>query len=183
MAPYKAPERNQEENEVFNKHVSKLRIRSEHAIGYLKGRFQSLKGLRVVINTSVAHTIAMYWVAACIGIHSFALKHEIQKTREQDPDFDENNPYRDPFIYEGLSSDSDSDGQGAEGDASASTSRVSTQLRRGKAHREKLKRLLFQAKHRRHKAHVHARRTALTGRLQAEFSITSSPNDSENLSQ
>jgi hypothetical protein len=177
VAPYKAPERNQEENEVFNKHVSKLRIRSEHAIGYLKGRFQSLKGLWVVINTSDAHIIAMYWVAACIGIHSFALNHEIQKNREQDPDFDENNPYRDPFIYEGLS-DSEDDGQeGAEVDTSTRTSRISVRLRRGKVHREKLKKLLFEAKNRRHKAHVHARRTA----LQAEFSI--SPNDSENLSQ
>jgi hypothetical protein len=178
VAPYKAPERNQEENEVFNKHVSKLRIRSEHAIGYLKGRFQSLKGLRVTINTSDAHIIAMYWVAACIGIHSFALKHEIQKNREQDPDFDENNPYRDPFIYEGLS-DSEDDGQENAVGASTSNSRISVRLRRGKAHREKLKRLLFQAKNRRHKAHAHARHTA----LQAEFSISSNDSDSENLLQ
>jgi hypothetical protein len=147
-----------------------------HSVGLLCG-FQSLKGLRVVINTSDAHIIAMYWVAACIGIHSFALKHEIQKNREQDPDFDENNPYQDPFINEGLS-DSEDDGQeGAEGDTSTGTSRISARLRRGKAHREKLKRLLFQAKNRHHRAHVHARRTA----LQAEFLISS--NDSENLSQ
>lgn len=173
MAPYKAPERNMEENEVFNKHVSKLRIHSEHAIGYLKGRFQSLKGLRVLIDTSDAHIIAMYWVAACIGIHSFALKHEIQRRREEDPDFDENNPYRDPFIYEGLS-DLENDGQEGTEDVT-STLRISARLRRGKAHREKMKRWLLQAKERRRQSRVHARRAP----FQAELSTTSSSNDSE----
>jgi hypothetical protein len=42
VAPYKKPERDYPDNEAFNKQVSMLRIRSEHAIGFLKGRFQSL---------------------------------------------------------------------------------------------------------------------------------------------
>jgi len=158
---------------VFNKHVSKLRIRSEHAIGYLKGRFQSLKGLRVLIDSSDAHIIATYWVAACIGIHSFALRHEIQIRREQDPDYDENSPYGDPFIYEGLSDDDDTqEGTGAGG----STSRISARLRRGKAHREQMKRWLFRAKERRRQERVRVRRAG----LQAELST--GPDDSGNLS-
>ena len=156
MAPYKAPERNLEENEIFNKHVSKLRICSEHAIRYLKGRFQSLKGLRVLINSSDAHIMAMYWVAACIGIHSFALKHEIQQHREQDPDFNENNPYSDPFIYEGISYSEDEDDSQEQGENCMSTSWISVRLRRGKAHREKMKKWLFQAKEHRRKAHLHS---------------------------
>ena len=41
------PEREKPENKVFNNHVSMGRIRSEHAIGYLKGQFQSLKGVTI----------------------------------------------------------------------------------------------------------------------------------------
>ncbi|KIK98764.1 hypothetical protein PAXRUDRAFT_133497, partial [Paxillus rubicundulus Ve08.2h10] len=45
VAPYKAPNKFLEQNMEFNNHVSMLHICSEHAIGFLKGRFQSLKGL------------------------------------------------------------------------------------------------------------------------------------------
>ncbi|KAF8549256.1 hypothetical protein OG21DRAFT_1556475 [Imleria badia] len=37
QAPYKVPEKDSEENTTYNYHVFKLRIRSEYAIGYLKG--------------------------------------------------------------------------------------------------------------------------------------------------
>jgi hypothetical protein len=37
VAPYKKPERDLPDNEVFNNHVSHVCIRSEHAIGFLKG--------------------------------------------------------------------------------------------------------------------------------------------------
>jgi hypothetical protein len=66
-----------------------LHIRSEHAIGFLKGRFQSLKGLCVYIKNEKAHKIASYWVVACIGIHSFAMLCEEE---EWGGDFDSDNP-------------------------------------------------------------------------------------------
>ncbi|KAI0045772.1 hypothetical protein FA95DRAFT_1455900, partial [Auriscalpium vulgare] len=74
----KAPARDIPNNEVFNNHVSMVRIRSEHAIGYLKGRFHSLKGLRVSIRDSRSHKYATYWVAACIGVHAFAMQCEAE---------------------------------------------------------------------------------------------------------
>ncbi|KIK79248.1 hypothetical protein PAXRUDRAFT_84373, partial [Paxillus rubicundulus Ve08.2h10] len=76
VAPYKAPEKISERNMEFNNHVSMLRIRSEHAIGFLKGRFQSLKGLLVRIVDEKSHKFATYWVAACIGLHAFAVHCE-----------------------------------------------------------------------------------------------------------
>jgi hypothetical protein len=103
VTPYKKPERDIPENEIFNNHVSMLHIRSEHAIGFLKGRFHSLKSLQVYIKNEKTHKIATYWVAACIGIHAFAMLCEEE---EQGGDFDSDNP--DPFVQEGLSSDSDS---------------------------------------------------------------------------
>lgn len=54
------PEREEPDNRVFNNHVSMVHIRSEHAIGYLKGRFHSLKGIRVKIHDKATHRIATY---------------------------------------------------------------------------------------------------------------------------
>lgn len=49
IIPYKSPATNIQENKTFNFHLSRIRIRAEHTIGYLKGRFQSLKELRIQI--------------------------------------------------------------------------------------------------------------------------------------
>ncbi|KIL54974.1 hypothetical protein M378DRAFT_39669, partial [Amanita muscaria Koide BX008] len=78
VAPYKKPERDLPDNEVYNNHVSMVRIRSEHAIGFLKGRFHSLKNLRARICDKKSHILATYWVAACIGVHAFAMQCEEQ---------------------------------------------------------------------------------------------------------
>ena len=74
VAPYKRPERDLPENERFNNHVSIVRVRSEHAIRFLKGRFQSLKHLCVNICNEDSHIFATYWVKACIGVHAFAMQ-------------------------------------------------------------------------------------------------------------
>jgi hypothetical protein len=112
-----------------------VRIRSEHAIGFLKGRFQSLKHLRLSITNEGSHVLATYWIAACIGLHSFAMQQE----DEENPDRDTTNPgTRDPFIDEGLSS-SESEGD----DGQAARLRISDRLKKGKAKRERLKRRLF----------------------------------------
>lgn len=87
-----------------------VRIRSEHAIGYLKGRFQSLKNLRIAINSAKAHKFATYWITSCITIHAWAMQRE-QEERERDGNDHESAVFEDPFIAEGLdSSDSEYDG-------------------------------------------------------------------------
>lgn len=53
-----------------------LRIKSEHAVGSLKGRFQSLKGLRQQIKNEKDHFQALEWVRTCIVIHT--LIHDIE---------------------------------------------------------------------------------------------------------
>ncbi|TFY79482.1 hypothetical protein EWM64_g4525 [Hericium alpestre] len=141
VAPYKKPLRDIRENEVFNNHVSMLRIRSEHAIGFLKGRFQSLKGLRLRIEDEAGHHFATKWVVACIVTHAFAMQCEAEE--KTDDNFDD-----DPFLAEGLSSSSDVDVEhdnrptGLEG---SSTERNSE----GKRFREQLKEALFRSKERR----------------------------------
>ena len=129
VAPYKRPEHDHPDNEAFNKQVSMLRIRSEHAIGFLKGRFQSLRDLRVLIQDEKTHKSAVYWVVACISIHGFATRCELGR---QVDDYD---PADDPFVSVGLSSTRD-DGEQV---PLTGQTRGSARLARGKEKREQLK--------------------------------------------
>ncbi|KAF7366258.1 DDE Tnp4 domain-containing protein [Mycena sanguinolenta] len=66
VAPYKKPEKDEGRNPEFNYALSGIRIRSEHAVGYLKGRFPSLKGLRLRIDNKDHQLFATLWVVACM---------------------------------------------------------------------------------------------------------------------
>ena len=166
-APYKAPERNDPDNALFNNHVSILRIRSEHAIGYLKGRFQSLKNLRVHIKDRSSHVLATYWVAACIGIHSFAMQHEADERREDGRASDDE--YQDPFINEGLSTASSGSERGEPAPA-----RAPTRLALAKKFREKLKERLFRSKARQAQSRARNRRDDMGGYISDAESSSSS---------
>jgi hypothetical protein len=48
-----------------------------------------------------SHKFTTYWIAACIGIHTFVMQCEGKEQEDTDSDF------QDPFIAEGLSSSSD----------------------------------------------------------------------------
>ena len=149
MAPFKKPESNDPDNAIFNNHVSILRIRSEHAIGFLKGRFQSLKGLRVNISNEKSHKFATYWVVACIGIHAFAMKCEADDAREAGLDYNSD----DDFIQDGLnSSDEESERDlrhPSQTQGRSQRQRRSHTLAAAKARRLQLKRRLFRARERR----------------------------------
>ena len=114
-----------------------LHIHSEHAIGFLKGRFHSLKHLRVRIKDAKSHKFATYWVAASIGLHAFVICCEAEES-----DQDEFNLHmQERFINEGLSSSSNSDNPWQAGLEWMSVGR----LRRAKKFHEKLKGCLFRA--------------------------------------
>ena len=57
--PFKFPNRIKE-NRDFNYALSKVQIRSEYAIGYLKNRFQYLKEFQVKINNCKDMRFASY---------------------------------------------------------------------------------------------------------------------------
>lgn len=97
-APYKAPEKLWPENEIFNNHLSIIRIQSGHAIGFVKGRFQSLKRLRIFIKDEKSHHFATYWVLACIAVHCFAMSCE----EEERGDNGDEDPENDLFVAECL---------------------------------------------------------------------------------
>lgn len=64
------------ENTLFDKTVAHLRIRSEHCMGALKGRFQCLRGLRVDINNKSDHVAACRWITIAIILHNIIIEVE-----------------------------------------------------------------------------------------------------------
>ncbi|KAF7377320.1 DDE Tnp4 domain-containing protein [Mycena sanguinolenta] len=61
------------DNATFDRAVSHIRVRSEHCMGALKGRFQCLRGLRVNINSNEDHWEALRWVTVAIILHNLVI--------------------------------------------------------------------------------------------------------------
>jgi len=51
-------------------------VQSEHAIGILKGRFQSLKELRIQISSHQKHEYAKLWIICCLILHNLIIRFE-----------------------------------------------------------------------------------------------------------
>lgn len=60
----------------FNYHLSKLRVVSEHCLGMMKMRFQSLRGLRGAINGVRDMGRLNLWIMACAVLHNYLLDEE-----------------------------------------------------------------------------------------------------------
>ncbi|KAF8220391.1 hypothetical protein L208DRAFT_1333976, partial [Tricholoma matsutake] len=60
VTPYKKPAANIPENKTFNYWVSHVCIQSEHAVEFLKGHFQSLKGLHQQIKNPRTTTVPLH---------------------------------------------------------------------------------------------------------------------------
>lgn len=71
MILYKSPASLLKENCSFNYYLSRIRIQSEYAISYLKGRFQSLKELRIQILNPQDLAYATLWINYYIILHAF----------------------------------------------------------------------------------------------------------------
>jgi hypothetical protein len=69
-------------NTLFDKLVAHLRIRSEHCMGALKGRFQCLRGLQVEINSKCDHDMACRWITNSIILHNLIIDVEGSKFGE-----------------------------------------------------------------------------------------------------
>ncbi|KAL1726521.1 hypothetical protein EV714DRAFT_192258, partial [Schizophyllum commune] len=63
------PEKETPENATYNYHVSRVRVRSEHCVGFLKCRWSSLKGLRVAVDATKGLIYASVWATTCIHLH------------------------------------------------------------------------------------------------------------------
>ncbi|VDC04502.1 unnamed protein product [Peniophora sp. CBMAI 1063] len=70
---HKQPAADERQNRIFDQAVSHLRVRSEHCMGALKGRFQCLRGLRANINSPQDHIQACRWMTVCIILHNLII--------------------------------------------------------------------------------------------------------------
>ncbi|KDQ05719.1 hypothetical protein BOTBODRAFT_78865, partial [Botryobasidium botryosum FD-172 SS1] len=67
---HKKPANLVRENAIFDHTVAAIRVRSEHTMGALKGQWQALCGLRVLINSNNNHINACRWITVCIILHN-----------------------------------------------------------------------------------------------------------------
>ena len=74
IGPFKEPNRTSPAERNFSYQLDCLRVKSEHTIGILKGRWSSLKELRVALATDKQFSFAMGWVLACCVLHNFCVK-------------------------------------------------------------------------------------------------------------
>jgi hypothetical protein len=71
------------DNEFFNTSLSKARVSVEHCIGILKGKFQSLRGLRLAIRDEGDLTRASLWIRSCVVLHNILLEDSMQEKWEE----------------------------------------------------------------------------------------------------
>jgi hypothetical protein len=57
-----SPEKSIPENREYNYYVSNIRIRSEHCVGFLKGRWSCLRDLRLRVDDQKGLAFATLWV-------------------------------------------------------------------------------------------------------------------------
>jgi len=74
IGPIKEPDCTSPAERNFNYQLARLRLQSEHTIGILKGRWSSLKELRVALATDKLFSFAMGWVVACCVLHDVCVK-------------------------------------------------------------------------------------------------------------
>ncbi|KAH7919059.1 hypothetical protein BV22DRAFT_968194, partial [Leucogyrophana mollusca] len=78
VVPFKRPSQGDltADQKTFNYHLSKVRVRSEHLFGALKGRFQSLKELRFQIQSERQLEYANMWTRCIFILHNMIIKIE-----------------------------------------------------------------------------------------------------------
>jgi hypothetical protein len=112
-----------------------IRVKSEHTIGYLKGRFQSLRGLRQQIKNSQDHEIALAWVRACLTIHNIIIS--IERV------IDESDRFYQEMLADGLT-DAPVESEEADGVTAAEDDDEGARSTPGKRFRQKLRRDLLE---------------------------------------
>lgn len=134
VAPYKKPAANIAENKTFNRWVSRVRVRSEHTMGMLKGRFGSLRRLRQQINNKRAHELAVMWVRCCLILHNLIMRIE---------NFDEDEDFVRELVAAGEAHERALHNAGNANDDNAPLENEAQQLAEGQAWREHVKDMLF----------------------------------------
>ena len=83
---YKGKELLDRRNVNFNYRLAQSRVRIEHAIGVLKGRFSSLRELRTQIRNRKEMKVTIKWIISCVVLHNLLadLKDQWNELYEED---------------------------------------------------------------------------------------------------
>lgn len=73
---HKQPAASDPLNKQWDTAVSHIRIRSEHCMGALKGRWSSLRGIRLSISRKRDHEAVCDWIRMCIILHNLVVDIE-----------------------------------------------------------------------------------------------------------
>ncbi|KIO11739.1 hypothetical protein M404DRAFT_99949, partial [Pisolithus tinctorius Marx 270] len=85
VVPFKKPRGGNltKRQNTYNRYVSKIRVRVEHAFAALKGRFQSLRELRIKIGNKPGNMdLAVYWITCCFILHNMVVQFEERRCEE-----------------------------------------------------------------------------------------------------
>eukprot|EP00170_Pyropia_yezoensis_P006941 contig_28336_g6963 len=74
VGPFKEPECNCPRHRNYNYQAAQLLVKSEHAIGILKGRWTSLKELRLALASDRQFSFCMSWIMACVVLQNVCIK-------------------------------------------------------------------------------------------------------------
>jgi len=78
----------------FDGHLASVRVKSDHCIGMLKGRFPSLRGLQVQLLSNHDHMQVNLWVRACAVLHNLLLEDYYDPNWTDVNDLTEEEPYQ-----------------------------------------------------------------------------------------
>lgn len=78
IVPYerKAGQTLPRDQETWNYHLSSCRMAIEHTFGLLQGRFASLKGLPIQVDTQSDLARANIWIQCCVILHNFLMDRQ-----------------------------------------------------------------------------------------------------------
>lgn len=82
VTSFKSPAAKHPDNAAFNYYLAHSRVRNEHCIGVLKGRWQSLKELRNRLQNDEGKERICRWVIACCVLHNIMVYFDDRWTEE-----------------------------------------------------------------------------------------------------
>jgi hypothetical protein len=88
LTPYRQPAASLAHNQLYNVLLSSPRQVIEHVNGLLKGRFQSLKGIRIQIKKKEDFKNFVDWIVACLVLHNMFLRYNDSWEDEDNEDED-----------------------------------------------------------------------------------------------
>lgn len=86
ITPYRSNSRavNSRQRKAFNRYFSCFRVRIEHFFGRLKGKFCSLKEMKIKLNSLQKHKFFCQWIIVCCILYNIVLEASINLDEEID---------------------------------------------------------------------------------------------------